>query len=338
MKDNEKQDFELFHLFEMTPDLVCIADRAGYFRSVNNAVLRKLGYSREELFSRPIASFIHPADRDRTGSRRSELLEGKALVDFDNRYLTKGGDTVWLHWTSIYIPEKELVFAIAKDVTDRKTKEQEVEEKYLRFKNLTAHFKVLLETDKARLAAELHEELAQTASAVKTNLHWVQEQGAGSTATRDKLDQSLALLDGLVHSIRRLSYSIAPNMMEAVGLNETLCWLCEEFTRVGGIPCFFESGLEEETLSLELRLDLFRICQEALGAVFSHAGVQAVTVSLEALEAGVRLSIADEGRGRGAGEGRAASALENIRQRVASVNGQLRVESSEGGTRVVVVL
>ena len=57
MSSKEATDFEMFPLFEMTPDLVCIAGKDGYFRKVNQAVIDKLGYTKEELFSRPICFF-----------------------------------------------------------------------------------------------------------------------------------------------------------------------------------------------------------------------------------------------------------------------------------------
>ena len=111
--------------FEMTPDLVCIASKEGYFKKVNRAVIDTLGYEPEELFARPISSFIYPEDQELTHRERMRLIKGAPLLDFQNRYVTKSGAIIWLHWTSIYLPDKEFVFAIAKDVTERKKAEQE---------------------------------------------------------------------------------------------------------------------------------------------------------------------------------------------------------------------
>ncbi|MGZ5191664.1 MAG: PAS domain S-box protein, partial [Flavisolibacter sp.] len=73
--------------FEMTPDLVCIADKEGYFKKINHSVIKKLEYTREELFARPISTFIHPDDKDITRSTREEMLNGTALINFQNRYI-----------------------------------------------------------------------------------------------------------------------------------------------------------------------------------------------------------------------------------------------------------
>src|SRR6478735_1115698 len=123
MKTNpivKDQDLDMFTFFELTPDLVCIAGKDGYFRKVNSAVTAKLEYTIEELFSRPISSLIYYEDQELTHIRRTKLLEVKPLMNFENRYVTKSGKIVWLAWTSIYFPEKEVVFAIAKDITERK--------------------------------------------------------------------------------------------------------------------------------------------------------------------------------------------------------------------------
>ena len=119
-------EFEMFALFELTPDLVCIAGKDGFLKKVNPAVMQKLGYTAEEIYTRPIASFIHPEDRDMTGQVRAKLLNGEALLNFQNRYIRKNGTIIWLEWTSIYIPDKEIVFALAKDITERKLLENEV--------------------------------------------------------------------------------------------------------------------------------------------------------------------------------------------------------------------
>ncbi len=129
MANVKSSEFDLFDFFELTPVLLCIAGKDGYFKKVNPAVIDKLGFTREGLFARPIASFIHPEDKDLTHQRRTNLLDGKALHNFKNRYLTKTGNIVWLEWTSVYLRDKEIVFAIARDVTDRKQMEKEVEEK-----------------------------------------------------------------------------------------------------------------------------------------------------------------------------------------------------------------
>jgi PAS domain S-box-containing protein len=121
-QDNEYA-FELF--FEISLDLLCIAGYDGYFKRINPSVSALLGYTNEELLSRPIDEFVFPDDRNVTTKARENLTNSNPLLNFENRYVTKSGDIVWLSWTSLSIDADKLIFAIAKDITHKKQLEQE---------------------------------------------------------------------------------------------------------------------------------------------------------------------------------------------------------------------
>lgn len=112
--------FDLEYFFEISPDLLCIAGFDGYFKKINQAVSTTLGYSVEELFSSTILSFIHPDDREITRQKKTTLIRGHALLNFENRYIAKDGSIVWLCWTSVPIKRDNLIFSIAKNITYRK--------------------------------------------------------------------------------------------------------------------------------------------------------------------------------------------------------------------------
>lgn len=109
----------------MSPDLLCIAGYDGYFKKINQAVATTLGYSFEELYARPINDFVHPDHKEVTAKVRDELIRSKPLYSFENRYVTKGGETVWLSWTSMPIESEGVIFAIAKNITDKKQVESD---------------------------------------------------------------------------------------------------------------------------------------------------------------------------------------------------------------------
>lgn len=115
--------YELF--FELSPDLLCIAGYDGYFKKINSAVPKLLGYTMDELYARPINDFVHEEDKEITSKARKELTESRPLYNFENRYITKNGETVWLSWTSFPIDSEKLVFAVAKNITHKKRLEAE---------------------------------------------------------------------------------------------------------------------------------------------------------------------------------------------------------------------
>jgi PAS domain S-box-containing protein len=118
-------EYSLKPFFELSSDLLCIAGFDGYFKKINPALSKLLGYSKKELLSQPINLFIHPDDQDLTEKHRNNIRQGKPLLNFENRYLTKDGKTVWLSWTSTPDNDKKLVYAVAKDITHRKKHEKQ---------------------------------------------------------------------------------------------------------------------------------------------------------------------------------------------------------------------
>ncbi|MEX2601201.1 MAG: PAS domain-containing sensor histidine kinase [Balneolaceae bacterium] len=126
--DNQSEvetDYSLAPFFDLSHDLLCIAGFDGYFRRINPAVCNVLGYTEEELLSKPISYFQHPDDKEITQKYREPILYGKPLTNFENRYITKQGDVVWLAWTSIPVEDDELIYAIAKNITHKKRHEEE---------------------------------------------------------------------------------------------------------------------------------------------------------------------------------------------------------------------
>lgn len=340
IEDLRTEEVDLFTFFEKTPDLVCIANKEGYFKNINAAVIEKLGYSAEELFAKPISHFIHPDDKELTGIRRANLLQDNSLLNFQNRYVAKNGNIIWLEWSSIYLSDKEIVFAIAKDISIRKKVEQEVEEKYIKYKGLAAHFKTSIEDDRRFLAAELHEEIAQLATAVKLDIDWISSNvNETSEAAKSRIGHALAISNVLVNKIRRISFSISPNMLDDMGLDETLESYCKEFSILNNISCQFESIYDESILTREMRVDFFRIVQDSLVMILNHDRPGKINVSIEETEEKIVLTISGNGPGFDIAQINHTQGIIAMRERAASINGQITIQSNTGnGTKVAVAI
>ncbi len=340
MKNIIHSNIELFSFFEMTPDLVCIAGKDGFLKNVNPTVIEKLGYSEEELLSRPISTFIFEEDRDLTDKSRSSLLGGKMLQNFVNRYIKKDGNLIWLEWTSIYFSDKEIVFAIAKDVTERKKIEMEVEVQFNKYKSLANHFKLSQEKDKKILAYELHEELAQLVSALKMDIDWIASLIPGEeNPLHKKVEHALAVSNLLVKTIQRISFFVSPRILDDFGLKAALEWLCKEFSILYGIPCSSESNCKEENLVYEMKLDFFRLCQEALVSVINPDAVKSIMIRIVENDECILLDMHDEGNGFIIVNEKQAVGLISMQERVASINGILTIkDETEMGTGITVTI
>jgi PAS domain S-box-containing protein len=108
-------------LFELSADMLCIAGTDGYFKEVSPSVTRILGFSSEELRGAPFIDFVHPDDRAATLAEMGALGRGAPTLRFENRYRCKDGSYKWLAWTSVPNLDEQLLYAVARDVTDVKT-------------------------------------------------------------------------------------------------------------------------------------------------------------------------------------------------------------------------
>ncbi len=151
--ERRRAEEELSHFFDLSLDMLCIAGFDGYFKRVNPAWEKTLGYTREELLAKPYADLVHPDDRESTYTEARKLASGSHTVSFENRYLAKDGSYRWLLWNATPFVERGLIYAAARDFTDRKLAEEELK----RFAREMEIAKQTQEENAARLAGLVKE-------------------------------------------------------------------------------------------------------------------------------------------------------------------------------------
>jgi PAS domain S-box-containing protein len=119
---------EFSRLFHLASDMLCIAGLDGYFKLVNPAWERILGYTPEELTSRPWLDFVHPEDMDATIREGEKLGLGLQVIRFQNRYRAKDGSYKWLSWMATPDVERGMIYAVARDITQNKATQTELEQ------------------------------------------------------------------------------------------------------------------------------------------------------------------------------------------------------------------
>ncbi|UCH80180.1 MAG: sigma 54-interacting transcriptional regulator [Nitrospiraceae bacterium] len=114
------------HFFENSDDMLCIAGLDGYFKLVNPAFEKLLGYSGDELSAKPFYDFIHPDDREENVAEVHRLSKGENLTYCEHRYKCKDSSYKWLAWTSHTVVDEGLVYAVARDISGKKELEDEI--------------------------------------------------------------------------------------------------------------------------------------------------------------------------------------------------------------------
>jgi diguanylate cyclase (GGDEF)-like protein/PAS domain S-box-containing protein len=120
--------------FDMSRDLVCTASFDGYYTQVNDAFTQTLGWSKEEMLSRPFVDFALPDDQARTDEAAATSRVGGNTNGFTNRFKTKDGGFRWLEWNAISDPVERVYYSSARDVTERVEMEAAVRDAEQKFR------------------------------------------------------------------------------------------------------------------------------------------------------------------------------------------------------------
>jgi len=156
MSERDQAQLELDRFFNLSLDLLCVADFDLHFTRLNPAWEGTLGFTLDELMQKPYTDFIHPEDREATVRTAEGLEDGTNVLHFENRYRCADGSYRWLSWVAAPIVEEQCIYAAARDITERK-KAEEALKRYAR--DLEEARRV--EEENARQLQELVQELDQ---------------------------------------------------------------------------------------------------------------------------------------------------------------------------------
>lgn len=125
---------DIARFFDLSQDLLCIANTNGYFEKINSAFTRILGYSQDDILSTPFVDFIHPDDVISTMNEVSSLAQGIPTVYFENRYRCLDSTYKWLAWT--VTPDGDKLYAVGRDITGHKQIQETLRRSEAQFRRL----------------------------------------------------------------------------------------------------------------------------------------------------------------------------------------------------------
>jgi PAS domain S-box-containing protein len=111
-------------LFNLSVDMQCVVSFDGFFKQLNAAWQQTLGWSQEQLLSKPFLVYVHPDDWHTTHRIFEQLVQGQTVLGFENRYRCQDKAYRWLAWNAYPLLEQEKIYAIVRDITERKQNEE----------------------------------------------------------------------------------------------------------------------------------------------------------------------------------------------------------------------
>ncbi|MBN2431015.1 MAG: PAS domain-containing protein [Acidobacteria bacterium] len=313
---------------------------------VNERVAGMLGYTIEEIYSdhKSLLDLVHPDDKPEAQQKIEAHLRGETpYFESEYRIRTKSGKWHWVLTTGKVMerrPDRTPVrfLGVQLDIHARKQNEELV-------RQLTRACIQAQEAERWRISADLHDNIAQDLSSLNLNLKMLLEQSTKfPPAMTDSLRQSLVILQKTITAVRNLAYDLRPPGLDQLGLESIVSRLCDDFSRKTGIPVdLTTAGLENICFDYDIRINLYRVIQEALANIRRHAGASLVTVHLVVSFPNLILRIQDDGGGFDVSERLAVACderrmgLEGMRERISLLQGQFRIQSRPGeGTRISV--
>jgi PAS domain S-box-containing protein len=277
---------------------------------------------------------VHPQDRDRVARRVAAAVRDKgAGFDFEERILRPGGEVRQLRSHGEVVRDAAgrplKVVGACLDITQHKAAEEAL-------RALSRRLVEAEETERRRIARELHDQVGQNLSALNINLDIVLAR-LKEPALKTRLEDSLRLVDGTLQSIEAVMSELRPPLLDEYGLGAALAGYAEEYAQRTGVRVSFNKPQElGRTLRPEAAVALFRIAQEALNNVAKHANARLVRIGLSLEEKEVNLTIADDGRGFDLAQApRGRWGTSTMRERAEAAGGRFMIDSVPGkGTTV----
>ncbi len=208
----------------------------------------------------------------------------------------------------------------------------------LEMRNLATNLLRVREEERRKIAQELHDEFGQTLIALKMDLHWVAKHLGGDTASlREKIAGTIELGEQAISTVRRLASDLRPRMLDDLGLEAALDWLCTDFMRRTKITCKVTTDIPQGMVGKNAATVLYRFTQEALANIGRHSRADHAAVHAFVGDGMLNLQIEDDGIGITAQKAAAPDSygLIGLRESVVELGGDLSIRGEPGSGTVL---
>ena len=285
-------------------------------------------------------SLFHPDDVQRLIDEADRLLKDQEKFQFEYRAVRPDGEIRWIlsHGRIVRNADGEAIQMIGThtDISDRKQYEEAEKVREMTGKLLHAQ-----DSERRRIARELHDSAGQIVAALQMTLIPLEEQAGKLDADVSKgIGQSLEFLQQLSGELRTVSYLLHPPLLDEAGLPSALRWYIEGFAERSKIDVELEIDARLGRLSQDLELAVFRVIQECLTNIHRHSGSKQAKIRVTGSDNEVRLDVRDFGKGipaidrNGSSKMQFGVGIQGMRERIRQLNGRFEIKSHPDGTTV----
>lgn len=322
-KDLELKNARLMALFtELDPDPVIRIDSEGKIIFTNDAAknLSSSGILLEKNINELISE-INFSIKDAIKNNLSRQLSLK----IENKYYS-----ILFRGTS-YLNIGQFYF---RDISERKEFEEKLVESRRQLKELSKHLQNKLEEERQRIARELHDGIGQNLLLLKLRLQAIEEKSAGGYTDYPELIETL---ESSIKDLKQILYDLKPRILEEMGLKPALAALCEKISKESGINGSIDFIGNDERFDNNLEVVFYRITQEAMNNIVKHSKASDFNIQLINQNNFLRLMISDDGIGFDQSLNKNGMGLINMKERIESFRGNLKIDSAEGTGTVIIV-
>jgi len=333
-------------LIEASLDPLVTISPEGKVTDVNSATELATGVSRDQLIGSDFSDYFTEPEKAREGYRTTFFKGTVRDYPLAIRH-TSGMITDVLYNATIYRNEAgeiQGVFAAARDITERKRAEEALKESETRLRALSSQLLTAQESERKRIAMELHDGIGQMLTAIKFKVENIlQEKGKSKPRGKDKsLETIIPLVRESVEEVRRIQMDLRPSTLDDLGILATLGWFCREYQRIySHIRIEKEIGLQENEVSVPLRTVIYRLTQEALNNIAKHSKADLVHLSLIKKADTIELVVKDNGMGFDLEEvlsserSKRGLGLNSMRERAELSGGTFEIETAPGAGTMI---
>ena len=264
------------------------------------------GYNKDEFNSKKIKWSDLILKKDLVTARQSflkALKSDKAYVR-EYRIRTKNGDIHWIQDRGQIIcnqhGEIEYVSGVFFDINESKRTEEALLKSQKELRILSSQLLSAEETERKRIARELHDGIGQALSAIKFSVENAIEElrKKPATANIESLASIIPLTRKTIDEVRRIVKDLRPSILDDLGILATIAWFCREFQSIySTVRIEKEITVKENEIPVSLKTIIYRIMQEALNNTAKHSRADRVRLSLKKSDGSIELAIEDNGQG-----------------------------------------